>query len=776
MKWALTLIVLFTCARCGAQLTTVDSVGNVSALSHAEAAKSPPADFEATVTYFRDYEHTLFVQDGTDAIYVYATTGLRLVQGDRIRIRGVVQDSFRPVVVSSNLTLLHHGNPPQPVPADFVSMIHSLLDCRYVTVRGTVISAYMTLSSGRSITGIDLRVDGGMVSVIMDNDDSSHLKSLLDAEVEITGALSGRFDGKMQQTGLLVHTMSFDRVKIIRRAQHDAWSVPLTPMDDVLRNSNVDDHTQRVRVQGSLTYYRQTSMAVLQDGDHSIRVLTPQIERLRIGDRVEAIGIPYVENDFLTLKLGQIRSTGSKAPVEPRPVNWDQLASGKYAFNLVSIDGTVVSQVREHSQDVYVISSGNNVFSATVRHSFLYTWNVPVNLPAMPEIKPGSKVRITGVVVLDTGNPFNGATAFGILLRSASDVVVLSPPSWVTVTNLSRLVNVLLLVVAFFAIWSAVLKRQVHGRTTELATRIQAEAVLERRRSQILEDINGPRPMRQVLEQIANLVSFNLDGAPCWFQIGARQRYGSFSPQANKQNIIRQEIPSRSDRYHGELCANLDVTSPLRARAPEALSMGAWLATLLIENRSMYADLVHRSEFDLLTDIHNRFSLERQIDKLITRACSESKLEGYRFGLIYVDLDKFKQVNDLYGHRIGDLYLQAVAQRMKRQLRPGDVLSRLGGDEFAALVAPVRDRREAQEIADRLERCFEEPFVLDGASIPGSASVGIALYPEDGKSRDALFTRADAAMYAVKHGRPAEPVSADRESGHQGYPLRRYRI
>jgi diguanylate cyclase (GGDEF)-like protein len=766
MKWALTLLIGFcACASGAAQPTPLNSVSAVRALSHAAAAKSPPADFEATVTYFRDYERTLFVQDGAAAIYVNATTDLRLVPGDRIRVRGVAQDSFRPVVLSRDLTLLSHGNPPVPAQPGFVSMIRSEFDCRYVTVGGTVISAYTTLSSGRSVTGIDLRVDGGMVSVIMDSDDSSRLKGLLDAQVEITGALSGHFDGKMQQTGLLIHAMSFNQVKIIRRAARDAWSIPETSMGDVLRNTNVLDRSQRVRVQGTLTYYRQTSMAILQDGDRSIRVLTPQIERLSIGDRVEAIGIPYVENDFLTLKLGQIRSTGSSAPIEPRPVKWDEVASGKYAFNLVSIDGTVVSQARQHAQDVYIISSGQNVYSATVRHSFLYTWNVPVKLPPMPEIKPGSKVRVTGVAVLDSGNPFNGATAFGILLRSSSDIVVLSPPSWMTVQNLSLLVSVLLLVVAFFAIWSAVLKHQVRGRTTELATRIQAEAALERRRSQILEDINGPRPLREVLEQIANLVSFNLDGAPCWFQVGDRERYGHFPSGAPKENVIRQDIPSRSDRYHGELCAVLDPKSPLRSRASEALSMGAWLATLLIENRSMYADLVHRSEFDLLTDIHNRFSLERQIDKLITRACSESKLESYRFGLIYVDLDEFKQVNDLYGHRIGDVFLQTVAQRMKRQLRPGDILSRLGGDEFAALVAPVRDRREAQDVADRLDRCFEEPFVLDGVSVRGSASIGIALYPEDGRSRDALFSRADARMYAEKHSRRAKPVPSQAGQG-----------
>ncbi len=119
--------------------------------------------------------------------------------------------------------------------------------------------------------------------------------------------------------------------------------------------------------------------------------------------------------------------------------------------------------------------------------------------------------------------------------------------------------------------------------------------------------------------------------------------------------------------------------------------------------------------------------------------------------LIYIDLDDFKQVNDVYGHHVGDLYLQEVSLRMKRQLRSGDMLARLGGDEFAALVPIVRDRGALEEIAQRLERCFDAPFAVEGYVLRGAASVGLALYPEDGTSVDSLLGAADAAMYVSKH-------------------------
>ncbi|MGA3069526.1 MAG: GGDEF domain-containing protein, partial [Terracidiphilus sp.] len=178
-------------------------------------------------------------------------------------------------------------------------------------------------------------------------------------------------------------------------------------------------------------------------------------------------------------------------------------------------------------------------------------------------------------------------------------------------------------------------------------------------------------------------------------------------------------------------------------------SMAVALTALAIETRRLYTDLRHRSEFDLLTDIHNRFSLDKYLDRQIAAAHQNAGI----FGLIYIDLDKFKQVNDLYGHQIGDLYLQEVALRMKRQLRGVDMLARLGGDEFAALLPQVRNRAKVEEIAQRLERCIQEPFLIEGHSLQGSASVGIALYPENGATKDELLSAADTAMYAAKNAK-----------------------
>jgi diguanylate cyclase (GGDEF)-like protein len=175
--------------------------------------------------------------------------------------------------------------------------------------------------------------------------------------------------------------------------------------------------------------------------------------------------------------------------------------------------------------------------------------------------------------------------------------------------------------------------------------------------------------------------------------------------------------------------------------------MGAGLAALAIETRRLYSDLVHRSQFDLLTEIHNRFSLDRHLDSLIR----DARMKASVFGLIYVDLDEFKQVNDECGHQVGDLYLQQVAIRMEHVIRSVDLLARIGGDEFAVLVPDVRSRTDVEEIALRIERSFDEPVPAAEYLLHASASVGIAVYPADALTKDGLLHAADSAMYKTKN-------------------------
>jgi diguanylate cyclase (GGDEF)-like protein len=120
--------------------------------------------------------------------------------------------------------------------------------------------------------------------------------------------------------------------------------------------------------------------------------------------------------------------------------------------------------------------------------------------------------------------------------------------------------------------------------------------------------------------------------------------------------------------------------------------------------------------------------------------------------LLFIDLDRFKTINDSLGHAIGDAVLQAAADRLKTLVRDADTLSRLGGDEFVVLLEDLRDGRDAASVADKIIHALEKVLVIGDYPLHISASIGISLYPQDGQDAETLLRHADAAMYKAKEG------------------------
>jgi diguanylate cyclase (GGDEF)-like protein len=723
-----------------APLTTLRAI---AALSNAQAAQHLPVAFEATVTYYARNILNLNVQDGNLAIYVKTTKVAVLVPGDRVLVEGTTQPSFLPYVLSSNITVLRHGALPKPVDANFDDLVRTKFNCRYIRVRGVVRAADLISSPVAPSARLQLLIDGGYIDLEVESNDEAEIRSLLDAEVEATGVAGRSFDGKMQQTGAKIKVFSMADIKVLQHASVNPWSLPLTPLDRVITGYHVRDLTQRLRVHGTITYYQPGTALVLQSGARSLWVSTETSEPLRIGDVADATGFPETHDGLLVLNHAEILDSHVQAPITPQPATWSQLAFwgrsllGAHQYDLVSIEGKVVTEVREAAQDEYVLAADGRLFTAIYRHP-----PPSMPLPPMFEVPLGSTIRVTGICAPINGNPYNAEEPFDILLRSFSDIEVVARPSPLNVRNLIILVALLLVVVFAVGAWSWYLERKRRHETASLV-------YLERRRSLVLEELNSSRPLKEIIEQITDLVSFNLRGASSWCEIIDGTSFGQRPAKITSQRIVQQEIHGRSGVPLGTLFAAIPRFVKPSPDESAALALGTELAKLAIETSNLYRALVYRSEFDLLTDIPNRFSLEKQLETQI----HEARTSAGVFGFIFIDLDRFKQVNDQYGHQTGDVYLQEVAQRMKRQLRPGDMLARLGGDEFAVVVQWVRNRTEVEEIASRLERCFDEPFAVEGRQVYGSASMGIALYPEDATNRDGLLSTADAAMYAVKQAR-----------------------
>lgn len=181
----------------------------------------------------------------------------------------------------------------------------------------------------------------------------------------------------------------------------------------------------------------------------------------------------------------------------------------------------------------------------------------------------------------------------------------------------------------------------------------------------------------------------------------------------------------------------------LRLEATEQLRLEA----LSLELKRREEELVRQATTDSVTGVHNRRFLDEHLENEFRRA----QRYGRALSLIMLDLDLYKEVNDCYGHRFGDVILAQVAQRLPTGLRTSDVVARYGGDEFAVLL-PETDRARAVVVAERIRQMVkEQPFSDGHNSVSLTVSQGIASYPGEGiHAADDLLTAADAALYEAK--------------------------
>jgi diguanylate cyclase (GGDEF)-like protein/PAS domain S-box-containing protein len=243
---------------------------------------------------------------------------------------------------------------------------------------------------------------------------------------------------------------------------------------------------------------------------------------------------------------------------------------------------------------------------------------------------------------------------------------------------------------------------------------------------------------------------------------------GAAASQDAWARVVAGEVwrgEARLRRKSGELFSVEQTITPIRGESGAVEQIVAVLDDIT-EQLQARERIQHMARHDLLTHLPNRAAFLERVGEAVARA----QRAGSLVGVVLLDLDRFKEVNDTLGHSTGDALLCAVGQRLAAGLRQTELLARLGGDEFALVLEGLADVAQARQAVERLVAALGESFEVGGHSLQASASLGVALYPADGVEGVELLRHADLAMYAAKGNgpRPARAGGADGRSAPAG--------
>jgi diguanylate cyclase (GGDEF)-like protein len=226
-------------------------------------------------------------------------------------------------------------------------------------------------------------------------------------------------------------------------------------------------------------------------------------------------------------------------------------------------------------------------------------------------------------------------------------------------------------------------------------------------------------------------------------QHGAGPANAGGSEVDHLQREIPDALPGEThDQMHVELARQGDINTQLR-EANEKLVIAA------VKLQNMAEELkksIHLASHDFLTNLPNRMQL---FDR-ITQAIAWSRRHQSQFAVLFLDLDRFKAVNDTLGHQVGDKLLQLVAERLQNIIRSSDTASRNGGDEFVLVLSEVNHRETLVQKVEDIRAIISAPYCIAEHDIEIGVTIGIGVYPDDGEDVYTLIQNADAAMYAAK--------------------------
>ncbi|WP_229258167.1 EAL domain-containing protein [Duganella margarita] len=234
------------------------------------------------------------------------------------------------------------------------------------------------------------------------------------------------------------------------------------------------------------------------------------------------------------------------------------------------------------------------------------------------------------------------------------------------------------------------------------------------------------------------------DGSTFWARLSGRPF--DLAENSGRSVWLVDDITARREAAEAVARARDELELRVQERTAELAGANAQLQGEIVERRQAEARVHHMAYHDSLTGLPNRALLSDRLD----RAMLAAERFDRKLAVMFIDLDRFKTINDSLGHMTGDQLLKEVASRLCRAVRASDTVARLGGDEFVVLVPGIRTSDEAGQVAEKIIEALAESFPLEGRNLHITPSIGISVYPDDGGDVETLMRSADGAMYHAK--------------------------
>jgi diguanylate cyclase (GGDEF)-like protein/PAS domain S-box-containing protein len=706
-----------------------------------------PARLNAQITYIDPAWNMMFLHCPAGTVFVVLRPGTDdLRAGDVLRVgRETCSPPSGVYIQHSRFQVLRRKPLPTPKALSLAALSTGKYEGQYVSTEGI-------LRPNQDLWGhTHLLLVAGETSVpivIPDGVNSSPLR-LVGNKVTLRGVAGSQTSSNGQSRAAVLYVQNVNAIQPANPKWQDFLKAPVLPIASLSQVNVKQRLLPAVHLRGRVLWHAADRF-VLKEQSGTILVHTPSAVNLHTGEQLDVVGFPKVSNDLdviMDAYLHPLRSSAQKAIPSIRMSLAEAQRHGRDG-EIVTMSGILTQESAKGGNYDFRIADRGRSVEVLVANNYGEGQRLV--------IKPGAQIEATGTLrflhFLD-----GSSDSLQLLVNSPSDIVVESSKG----VNWQEFLFVLGGCIALgIALWIIQMRRTLRAKTALIRAQMVQESQLEDKYRRLFERSLAAifiwKPSGEITH--CNTAFAHIMGFSSPDQVIGKSYLSlltdSDDPSAEFTGLLdagpiddRESSLRRSDGRIVYLLENVTRVETEDGEYFETTALDITQSRLdRLELQRAKAAAQHEAEIDALTGLQNR----RRFTQLTRRELESAEKQGTAIGLLFLDLDGFKTINDTLGHMVGDLLLQQVAGRLKNELPDGNLLARLGGDEFAALLTEPAAVADPERVAATLLLSLTKPFRIDGRELTVGASIGISLFPDLASDLSNLLQQADSAMYAAK--------------------------